>query len=60
MHLLSVNVGRPRVLNWHGREIRTAIFKQPVAGPVALAEVNLLDAAAYHLGYLAAAAGAPD
>jgi MOSC domain-containing protein YiiM len=29
------------VLNWHGREIRTAIFKQPVAGPVALAGVNL-------------------
>ena len=41
MQLLSVNVGRPRVLNWHGREIRTAIFKQPVAGPVALAGFNL-------------------
>ena len=41
MQLLSVNVGRPRVLSWRGREIRTAIFKQPVAGPVALAGVNL-------------------
>jgi MOSC domain-containing protein YiiM len=41
MQLLSLNVGRPRVLNWHGREIKTAIFKQPVAGPVALAGVNL-------------------
>ena len=41
MQLLSVNVGRPRVLNWHGRDIRTAIFKQPVSGPVALAGVNL-------------------
>jgi len=41
MQLLSVNVGRPRGLTWNGREIRTAIFKQPVTGPVALAGVNL-------------------
>lgn len=30
------------MLNWHGREIRTAIFKQLVAGPVALAGVKLV------------------
>ncbi|MEJ7664750.1 MAG: MOSC domain-containing protein [Hymenobacter sp.] len=30
------------MLNWNGREIRTAIFKQPVAGPVALAGLNLV------------------
>ncbi|TPG66488.1 MOSC domain-containing protein [Hymenobacter nivis] len=41
MQLLSINVGQPRLLNWNGREIRTAIFKQPVAGPVALAGFNL-------------------
>ena len=41
MQLLSLNVGRPRVLNWNGREIRTAIFKQPVTGPVDLARFNL-------------------
>jgi MOSC domain-containing protein YiiM len=41
MQLLSVNVGRPRVFSWHGRAISTAIFKQPVAGPVALAGFNL-------------------
>ncbi len=41
MQLLSLNVGRPRVLTWHGRDIRTAIFKQPVAGPLALAGFNL-------------------
>jgi MOSC domain-containing protein YiiM len=41
MQLLSLNVGRPRVLNWHGREIKTAIFKQPVAGLVALTGSNL-------------------
>lgn len=41
MQLLSVNVGRPRTIEWNGRAITTAIFKQPVAGPVALAGVNL-------------------
>ena len=41
MQVLSVNVGRPRTLEWNGRAITTAIFKQPVAGPVALAGVNL-------------------
>jgi MOSC domain-containing protein YiiM len=41
MRLLSINVGRPRTLNWHGRTIRTAIYKQPVAGPVELAALNL-------------------
>jgi MOSC domain-containing protein YiiM len=41
MQLLSINVGRPQVLNWNGREIRTAIFKRPVAGSVALAGFNL-------------------
>ncbi|MFD1875299.1 MOSC domain-containing protein [Hymenobacter bucti] len=42
MQLLSVNVGRPQTLNWHDRAITTAIFKQPVAGPVALAALNLV------------------
>ena len=41
MQVLSVNVGLPRVLTWQGRPIRTAIFKQPVTGPVALAGDNL-------------------
>ena len=41
MQLLSVNVGRPRTIEWNGRVLTTAIFKQPVAGPVALAAHNL-------------------
>jgi MOSC domain-containing protein YiiM len=41
MQLLSINVGQPQLLTWNGRPIRTAIFKQPVAGPVALARLNL-------------------
>ncbi|WP_210522146.1 MOSC domain-containing protein [Hymenobacter terricola] len=41
MQLLSVNVGLPRTIEWHGRAITTAIFKQPVTGSVALAPLNL-------------------
>ncbi len=38
---MSVNVGRPRTLEWHGRLVKTAIFKEPVDGAVMAAEVNL-------------------
>ena len=38
---MSVNVGRPRTLEWHGRSVRTAIFKEPVEGPVLASDVNL-------------------
>ncbi len=31
--LLSVNVGGPRELEWEGKTVRTAIWKEPVAGP---------------------------
>lgn len=41
MHLHSVNVGLPRPVEWGGRTIVTGIFKEPVAGPVALDLVNL-------------------
>ncbi len=34
--VLSLNVGRPGTLPWRGRQVRTGIFKDPVAGPVAL------------------------
>lgn len=37
----SVNVGRPRRVEWHGRTVVTAIFKEPVAGPVVAEGVNL-------------------
>ena len=41
MHIRSVNVGRPRDVEWHGRAFRTAIWKAPVAGPVSIARDNL-------------------
>lgn len=39
--VLSVNVGLPRAVHWGGRTVRTAIFKEPVAGRVAVRRHNL-------------------
>ena len=38
--LISLNVGRPRLMVYQGRTINTGIFKQPVSGPVPLAHVK--------------------
>jgi MOSC domain-containing protein YiiM len=37
----SVNVGLPRDVLWKGRVVRTGIFKEPVAGRVAVRRLNL-------------------
>jgi MOSC domain-containing protein YiiM len=39
--VVSVNVGRPRTVEWAGRRVRTAIWKAPVSGPVAVRGENL-------------------
>ncbi len=41
MKIVSVNVGLPREVTWHGHAVTTGIFKQPVAGRVALRKLNL-------------------
>ncbi len=41
MKLASVNTGLPREVSWHGRAVTTGIFKEPVAGRVALRKLNL-------------------
>jgi MOSC domain-containing protein YiiM len=41
MRLVSVNTGLPQDVMWHGRNVSTAIFKQPVKGRVALRTLNL-------------------
>jgi len=41
MRLLSVNVGLPREVSWHGGTATTSIFKEPVPGRVALSTLNL-------------------
>jgi MOSC domain-containing protein YiiM len=41
MKLISVNVGLPREVLWHGRSVTTGIFKEPVAGRVRVRKLNL-------------------
>ncbi len=39
--LLSVNVGTPREVEWEGRRIRTAIWKEPAPGPQMVRRINI-------------------
>jgi MOSC domain-containing protein YiiM len=39
-HIRSVNVGQPRTVRWHGRNVTTAIWKEPIQGRIAAAGVN--------------------
>jgi len=41
MRLVSVNVGRPREIEWRGKTVRTSIFKDPVTGPIRVRKLNL-------------------
>ena len=41
MKVLSISVGLPRAVKWRGRTVSTAIFKEPVSGPVLLRRHNL-------------------
>ena len=41
MRVLSLNVGMPREVLWGGRQVRTGIFKQPVAGRVAVRTLGI-------------------
>jgi ferredoxin-NADP reductase/MOSC domain-containing protein YiiM/ferredoxin len=40
-HLLSVNVGMPREIEWDGKTVRTAIWKEPVDGPRMVRTINI-------------------
>jgi ferredoxin-NADP reductase/MOSC domain-containing protein YiiM len=39
--LLAVNVGLPREVAWEGKTVRTAIWKEPVAGPRMVRRINI-------------------
>ncbi len=39
--IVSLNVGLPREVEWHGINVTTGIFKHPVEGRVALRKLNL-------------------
>ena len=41
MEILSVNVGLPREVTWHGKLVTTGIFKKPVNTPVMMRTLNL-------------------
>jgi MOSC domain-containing protein YiiM len=40
MRIISVNVGLPRSVEWSGKRVTTAIFKQPVSTALALDQLN--------------------
>jgi len=41
MKVLSVNVGLPRIVEYNGKPVATAIFKNPISGKVRVGEMNL-------------------
>jgi MOSC domain-containing protein YiiM len=41
VQVLSVNVGRPREVEWKGRTVRTSIWKDPVTGPLHVTALNI-------------------
>jgi len=41
MRVLSVNVGRPRTVEFHGAQVSTSILKSPVSGRVTVRTLNL-------------------
>jgi len=41
MRLISINVGTPREVEWRGRRVTSAIFKEPVEGPRFVGCINV-------------------
>jgi len=41
MKLISLNIGLPREVLWHGTPVTTGIFKQPIPGRILLRKLNL-------------------
>ncbi|HWE85456.1 MAG TPA: MOSC domain-containing protein [Terracidiphilus sp.] len=41
MRILSVNCGLSRLVEWHGTNVTTSIYKEPVEGRIALRTLNL-------------------
>jgi len=42
MHVVSVNVALPKTVEWRGRKVTTAIFKEPVEGRVRIRRTGLV------------------
>lgn len=41
MNVVAISVGGPREIEWHGRQVRTSIFKTPVSRRVAVRRDNV-------------------
>jgi MOSC domain-containing protein YiiM len=41
VRVVSINVGLPREVRWHGKTVLTSIFKSPVPGPVQVRRLNV-------------------
>src|ERR1051325_2060192 len=41
MQVISVNVGLPREVEWHGKTVLTSIYKQPDAGRLRVDALNI-------------------
>jgi MOSC domain-containing protein YiiM len=41
LKIVSVNVGLPREVDWHGRTVQTSIWKSPIDGRVRVGRLNL-------------------
>src|ERR1700722_18581419 len=41
MTVLSVNVGKPKNVPWHGKTVYTGVWKQPVDGPAMVRRLNI-------------------
>jgi len=41
MKLLSIQIGKPKIIQWDGKEVSTGIFKSKVAGPIWVRHHNL-------------------
>ncbi len=41
MKIVSINVGLPRQVNWHGKSVLTSIFKEPVSGRVRVGRLSV-------------------
>ncbi|HWD02929.1 MAG TPA: MOSC domain-containing protein [Amycolatopsis sp.] len=39
--VLSVNVGLPKDVSWHGKTVHTGVFKHPVGGPAMVRRLNI-------------------
>lgn len=55
--LLSVNVGLPRDIEWHGRTVHTGIFKSPVQGRRRVRRLNIEGDGQGDLAGMAASSG---